>query len=88
MTHFFQVLKPEERARLIENIAGHLKDAQDFIQQRAVSNFSQVDADFGSRLRKSLDAFKKPEVNINVVKEKLKRGAGEEEGVGIRGRSG
>ncbi|KAK7107708.1 hypothetical protein V1264_015585 [Littorina saxatilis] len=56
-----QVLKPEERARLIENIAGHLKDAQDFIQQRAVSNFSQVDADFGSRLRKSLDAFKKPE---------------------------
>jgi hypothetical protein len=54
-----QVLKPEERTRLIENISGHLKDAQEFIQQRAVTNFSNVDRDFGRRLQAALDGFKK-----------------------------
>nr|KAG5702811.1 hypothetical protein BaRGS_001893 [Batillaria attramentaria] len=56
-----KVLKPEERTRLIENIAGHLKDAQEFIQQRAVSNFSQCDPEFGKRLRQALDAYKRPQ---------------------------
>ena len=38
MTIFYnQVLNDEERARLVSNIAGHLKDAKDFIQKRAVS---------------------------------------------------
>ena len=38
MTVFYnQVLNDEERARLVSNIAGHLKDAKDFIQKRAVS---------------------------------------------------
>ena len=31
------VLNEEERKRLCENIAGHLKDAQLFIQRKAVS---------------------------------------------------
>jgi len=59
-TFYNQVLSAEERSRLIANIAGHLKDAQDFIQQRAIANFTQVDPDFGGRLKKSLDAFKQP----------------------------
>lgn len=57
-TFYNKVLKPEERIRLIENCAGHLKDAQDFIQQRAVANFAQVDADFGKKLKAALDAYK------------------------------
>jgi catalase len=50
-----KVLNEEERARLVENIAGHLKAAQPFIQDRAVKNFTQAHPDFGSRLRAALD---------------------------------
>ena len=31
-----EVLKEDERERLVQNIAGHMKDAQEFIQKRAV----------------------------------------------------
>lgn len=34
---YTSVLNEEERRRLCENIAGHLKDAQLFIQKKAVS---------------------------------------------------
>lgn len=34
---YTKVLNEEERKRLCENIAGHLKDAQLFIQKKAVS---------------------------------------------------
>lgn len=36
-TFYTKVLNEEERKRLCENIAGHLKDAQLFIQKKAVS---------------------------------------------------
>lgn len=36
-TFYRKVLNEEERKRLCENIAGHLKDAQLFIQKKAVS---------------------------------------------------
>lgn len=49
-----EVLNNEERERLVSNIAGHLKDAADFIQERAVKNFCQVDADFGRRVAEGL----------------------------------
>jgi hypothetical protein len=39
-TFYNQVLNEEERGRLVSNVAGHLKDAKDFIQKRAVSVFS------------------------------------------------
>ncbi|XP_067013712.2 catalase [Anabrus simplex] len=48
------VLNEDERTRLVENIVGHLKDAADFIQERTVKNFSQVDAEFGRRLTEGL----------------------------------
>jgi len=43
-------LNDAEKARLVENIAGHLCGAQQFIQDRAVSNFAKADKDYGSRL--------------------------------------
>jgi len=52
------VLSPAEQNRLVENIAGHLKDAQDFIQKRAVGNFAQADKEFGRRLRAALDQYR------------------------------
>jgi catalase len=49
-----KVLKPEERERLVSNIAGHLKDALPFIRERAVGNFEKVSAEFGSKLQAAL----------------------------------
>ncbi|XP_078540376.1 catalase [Lissotriton helveticus] len=54
-TFYTQVLNEEERKRLCENIAGHLKGAQLFIQKRAVKNFSDVHPDYGSRIQALLD---------------------------------
>ena len=36
-TFWCKVLSEEEKTRLVQNIAGHLKDATEFIQHRAVS---------------------------------------------------
>nr|ADW08700.1 catalase [Pinctada fucata] len=55
---FRKVLKPEERRRLIENIAGHLVNASEFIQKRTVSNFSQVDPEYGGGIQKLMDKMK------------------------------
>ncbi|PNF22394.1 Catalase [Cryptotermes secundus] len=49
-----KVLKTDERHRLIDNIASHLKNAADFIQNRTVHMFSQVDPEFGVKLTESL----------------------------------
>ncbi|XP_070543216.1 catalase-like [Ptychodera flava] len=52
------VLSEYDREHLIKNIAGHLKDAQEFIQKRAVHNFGQCDPEYGRRLSAALDAYK------------------------------
>jgi catalase len=51
-----KVLDENHRKRLVDNISGHLVNAKDFIQERAVKNFSQVDPDFGRRLEAGLKA--------------------------------
>ncbi|XP_065348193.1 catalase-like [Cloeon dipterum] len=53
-----KVLNADERTRLVNNIVDHLKDAADFIQDRAIKNFAQVDATFGKRLREGVDKHK------------------------------
>lgn len=57
-----KVLKPDERERLIDNIAGHLSLAQDFIQERAIKIYSNVDAEVGHMLSISLALLKKASV--------------------------
>lgn len=53
--HFFRnVLGPAERQRLVDNIAGNLSGAQEFIQRRAVSNFAAADATYGKMLQDKL----------------------------------
>ena len=52
------MLNAEERERLSSNIAGHMKDAQEFIQKRAVGNFAKADAKFGAAIQKKLDQHK------------------------------
>jgi catalase len=54
-----KVLNDTTRKNLVDNIAGHLCNAQKFIQDRAVNNFTQVHADFGKMLRAGLDKHAK-----------------------------
>ncbi len=60
MCTFFsiQVLSPQARTNLVTNIAGHLKDAQEFIQKRAVRNFSCADPEYGRRIQELLNQHK------------------------------
>lgn len=50
------VLDEAARRRLVSNIAWQLSKALDFIQERAVANFTQVSSEFGQQLRKTLKA--------------------------------
>lgn len=58
-TFWRNVLKPNERTRLINNLVDSLKNASPFIIQRAISNFSQVDEDLGKKLLESLQKLGK-----------------------------
>ena len=49
-----QVLKAEEQQRLINNIAGHLSKAQEFIQKRAINNFKQADPAYGKGIEDAI----------------------------------
>lgn len=53
-----KVLKSDERERLIKNIAGHLQNAQDFLQERAVNMFTKVHIDLGKGIRSELETLK------------------------------
>lgn len=55
-TLFWQkVLRTDERQRLASNIAGHLKGAQGFLQERAIKQFSHVHPELGRMIRQELD---------------------------------
>lgn len=53
-----KVLDEEERERLVNNIAGHLISAQNFLQDRAIAMFSKADPEYGARIRAALDKLK------------------------------
>jgi len=53
-----KVLKADEKDRLVNNIAGHLINAQPFIQERAISNFEKVHNDFGNGIRLAIKKLK------------------------------
>ncbi|XP_075229939.1 catalase [Lycorma delicatula] len=59
-----RTLTEEGRKNLVDNIVGHLRDAADFIQERAVKNFSQVNPNFGQRLSEGLRLANKKKANL------------------------
>ncbi|KAL3275580.1 hypothetical protein HHI36_020335 [Cryptolaemus montrouzieri] len=59
-----KTLTKEQQDRLVNNIVGHLKGASDFIQLRAVKNFSQVDDSFGKRIADGLQVQKRKQANL------------------------
>lgn len=50
------VMTPEQRTRLVNNIVGHLKNARKDIQLKMVEIFSKADKDYGARVRDGLVA--------------------------------
>ncbi len=55
---FRKVLNDEERRRLVDNIAGNLAQAQDFIIERALANFAAADNGYGRMLREKVAEIK------------------------------
>ncbi|KAH8274535.1 hypothetical protein KR044_006581 [Drosophila immigrans] len=53
-----QVLDNCARKRLVQNIADNLSNASQFLQERAVKNFTLVHADFGRMLTEALNLIK------------------------------
>lgn len=53
-----KVLNADERSRLAENIAGHVVDAQEFIQQRAIGNFTKADPALGKAIQDRVNKLK------------------------------
>lgn len=51
-----KVLGPEERQRLVNNIAGSLKNTTEAVRTRTVNNFAQVNQEFGNMLKAALSA--------------------------------
>jgi catalase len=50
----YRLLKDDERARLIGNIAGHLGGASKEVQKRQVEHFRRADAQYGARVAAAL----------------------------------
>lgn len=53
------VLKNDARERLTDNIAGSLAGAQEFIQARAIANFTACDANYGRSVEAKIAGIKK-----------------------------
>ncbi|KAG7473836.1 hypothetical protein MATL_G00100210 [Megalops atlanticus] len=73
-TFYTQVLNEEERQRLCQNLAGHLKGAQLFIQKRMVQNLMAVHPDYGNRVQALLNKYN-AEAKTNVVRVYTRGGA-------------
>merc|ERR1711994_576301 len=63
------VLNEEEKFRLCDNIASHLCNAQEFLQERAINNFSAADKEYGKTIKELIDTKygkKKESVKANL----------------------
>ncbi|KAK0177842.1 hypothetical protein PV328_001851 [Microctonus aethiopoides] len=63
-TFYRDVLDADAKTRLVNNLVGSLSGASNFIVERAVRNFYQVDIDLGKRLTEGLRAAGK---SINIT---------------------
>lgn len=60
------VLDDCSRKRLVNNIAVHLCAASDFIQERAIKNFTMVHADFGRLMTEALNLAKMGQLCVSL----------------------
>ncbi|XP_072400001.1 catalase [Diabrotica undecimpunctata] len=59
-----KVLNKEQQDRLVNNLVGHLSGALDFIQERQINHFKQVDQSFGERIAAGLQNIKRTKAKI------------------------
>src|SRR5688572_20807913 len=52
--NLYRLMTPDQKARLISNIVGHLGRARKDIQEREVQLFYRADPDYGMRIAKGL----------------------------------
>jgi len=63
-----QVLNDEEKFRLCDNIASHLCNAQEFLQERAIKNFSAADRNYGRKIQELIDTkYGKKKENVTNI---------------------
>ncbi|KAG0279653.1 hypothetical protein BGZ95_000605 [Linnemannia exigua] len=55
--NLYRLLSAEEKSDLIDNMAGHLKNAKVFLQERQVGHIKRADKEWGSRLEAKLKAL-------------------------------
>ncbi|KAG0311662.1 hypothetical protein BGZ97_011712 [Linnemannia gamsii] len=55
--NLYRLMSAEEKSDLIDNMAGHLKNAKVFLQERQVGHIKRADKEWGSRLEAKLKAF-------------------------------
>ncbi len=53
-----QVLDETAKKNLVDNIADHMKDAQEFIRKRAIKNFASADPEYGRRIEQAIENMK------------------------------
>lgn len=55
---FRDVLNKDEKFRLVDNIASHVINAQEFLQERAIKQFGCADPEYGRMLRERIGHYK------------------------------
>ncbi|KAI9028184.1 catalase [Phycomyces nitens] len=50
----YRVMSPEERTDLVNNIAGHLKNAKKHLRDRQIAHFKRADREYGSRIESAV----------------------------------
>jgi catalase len=63
----YGVLKPDERARLVSNLAGHMKGIDRAVQVRQLGHFLQAHEEYGTRVDEALG------IPIGEVRAQLRR---------------
>ncbi|CAG9840304.1 unnamed protein product [Diabrotica balteata] len=59
-----KVLNKEQQDRLVNNVVGHLSGTLDFIQERQINHFKQVDQSLGERIAAGLQNIKRTKAKI------------------------
>lgn len=61
---YHNTLDKAAQDRMIRNIADHLSNAADFIQERQIKLFRQVDPSLGERVAECITTVKKTKANL------------------------
>lgn len=52
----YRLMPAEEKTDLVNNIAGHLKNAKKHIRERQIAHFKRADAEYGQRIEEAITA--------------------------------